>query len=151
MVSVCVWPLVSSMQCACAILSSAAFHSLQYFSNSHKQHDFRKHVTGHKMCVLISSTALSEIFRILRRIQRDVIINLHWSSCKAPIIFVRLWWKLNFLHRFSKNTKIWNFKKSVQWEPSSWVVPCGQMNGWTNVTKLTVALRNIAKAPTRYV
>ena len=35
--------------------------ALQYFStSSHKRHDFRKKkkVTGHKMCVLISSTTL---------------------------------------------------------------------------------------------
>ena len=47
---------------------------LQCFSTlSHKRYDFRK-VTEHKMCVLIFSTNLSEIFLILRRTERDVII-----------------------------------------------------------------------------
>ena len=39
----CVWPLVSSMQNACALLSFVAFPAVQYFSTlSHKRHDFRK-------------------------------------------------------------------------------------------------------------
>jgi len=39
------------------ILLSVACLALQYFSTSHKQHDFLKKVVGHKMCVLIFSTA----------------------------------------------------------------------------------------------
>ena len=49
-----------------------------------------------------SSTVLSEIFLILRRLQRDVIINVYRSSCKV----VRFKWNLNFLKRISKDTKI---------------------------------------------
>jgi hypothetical protein len=32
----------------------------------------------------------SETFIILRRTQRDTIINVHRSSCKVPVILVRL-------------------------------------------------------------
>jgi hypothetical protein len=43
------------------------------------------------MCVLIFSTNLSETFLILRRIQRDIIINVHKPSCEMPIILVRFY------------------------------------------------------------
>jgi hypothetical protein len=36
-------------------------------------------------CVLIFSLTLSEIFRILRRIQRAIVINVHRSSGKVPL------------------------------------------------------------------
>ena len=42
----------------------------------------------HKMCVLIFSTTLSETFLNLRRVQRDMITNVHRSSCKVPVIIV---------------------------------------------------------------
>jgi hypothetical protein len=32
---------------------------------------------------------LSETFLILRRTQRDIIINVHRYSCKVPVILVR--------------------------------------------------------------
>jgi len=40
------------------------------------------------MC-LFFSTVLSEIFLIVRRIQRDVIIKVHTLSYKVPVILVR--------------------------------------------------------------
>ena len=43
---------------------------------SHKRQDFMKKVIGYKMCVLIFSTILSKTFLILRRIWRDIVINV---------------------------------------------------------------------------
>ena len=51
-------------------------------------------VTEHNMGVLIFSTILSENFLILIRIERDITINVHWSSCKVLIIIVKLLIKL---------------------------------------------------------
>ena len=71
-------------------LSSVAYPAVQYFSTlSHKRHDFREEVIKHKMCVLILSTNFSEIFLILRKTERDIIINAHWSSCRIIMVFVR--------------------------------------------------------------
>jgi len=58
---------------------------LHYFITA----DFRKKkVTVHKMYVLIFSTTMTEISLILRRLQLDIIIRLHNSLHKVPIIFV---------------------------------------------------------------
>ena len=43
-----------------------------------------------------------ETFLILRRIQQDIVINAKTSSRKVPVTFVRYYWNLNFLNRFSK-------------------------------------------------
>jgi hypothetical protein len=84
---------------------------LQYFSTlSHKLQDFRENVTGHKMCVLIATTILSETFLILRIIERGMIKNVYWSSCKVTVILIDLM-KLEFSRQFSKNTQISNFMK----------------------------------------
>ena len=45
-------------------------------------------VIKHKMCVLISLQLLSEIFLTIRRIQLDIIINVHMSSCKVQLLLL---------------------------------------------------------------
>jgi hypothetical protein len=70
------------MQSACAILSSVAYPSVHYFSTvSHKWHDFGG--GGGKLlnikCVFwYAVRLLSEIFLILRKMQRDI-INVYRS------------------------------------------------------------------------
>ena len=49
---------------------------------------FRENIE-HEMRVLIFSSTFSEIFLLLIRIKRDIIINVHMSLRKAPVIFVR--------------------------------------------------------------
>jgi len=44
----------------------------------------------HKMCVLIFYTDLSETFLILIKPERDIILNIHRSSCKVLVILVRI-------------------------------------------------------------
>ena len=44
---------------------------------------------GSKLCVLIFSTTVSDKFLSLRKIQRDIVINVHRSSCQEPVNFVR--------------------------------------------------------------
>jgi hypothetical protein len=67
----------------CFILSSVACLVVTLLSTlSHKRHDFRKNVIEHTICILIFCTTFSGIMLILRRIQRDIIINVQSASCK---------------------------------------------------------------------
>ena len=50
-------------------------------------------------------------FLILKRIERDMIKNVFWSSCKYPLFLSEFKKNLNFLNRFSKNIQICNFTK----------------------------------------
>jgi hypothetical protein len=71
------------------ILSPVGCLAVPYCSTlSHKRQDFRKKVNEHKICVLIFSTALSEIFLILRIIKRHTVVNVQRSSCNVTVIIV---------------------------------------------------------------
>jgi hypothetical protein len=99
--------------------------------------------------VLILSSNFSETFLILRRTERDMVINIHLFSCKVPIFLVRCSRNLNFLDRYSKNTSILNFVKigPVRAELSHADRRRDQKDGRTDRTRLIVAFRNFAKAP----
>jgi hypothetical protein len=67
-------------------------------------------ITKNKMCEFLYNF-FCEIFLILRGIERDMIKNVYSSSCKVPVILVRLLSNLNFLDSLSKNTQISNIMK----------------------------------------
>jgi len=75
------------MECACVILFSVACLVLEYFATlSHKSHEFLKRVIKYKLFVFrIPLQSLSEIFRILRTTERDMIKNVYWSLGTAPL------------------------------------------------------------------
>jgi len=50
---------------------------------------FGKKVSKYKLRVLIFSTNFSEIFLILKRTELYIIRNVHWYSCKLPVILLR--------------------------------------------------------------
>ena len=56
-------------------------------------------------CVFSSVQFLSETFTIPKRIQRDVIINLHRSSCEVPVTLVRYQSNVNRLNMRSRVQK----------------------------------------------
>jgi hypothetical protein len=49
---------------------------------------FGREVVGHEMRVLILSISLSETFLTVRRIQRDIVVNVHRFSCKLSLILL---------------------------------------------------------------
>jgi hypothetical protein len=84
------------------LLSFVACLVLPYFAAlSYKEYEFRKKVMEFKICAQSSLRILSTIFRILRRIQRDIFTNMLQSLCK-----VRFYKNLDFIDRFSKNIQI---------------------------------------------
>ena len=89
------------------ILSSVACLVPQFFAHYLINGTiFKRKLLNIKCVFWFSLQLLSETFPILRRTERDMIKNVYWSSCKVPIIIVRL----NF-NRISKNTQISDFMK----------------------------------------
>ena len=139
------------MQNACAVLlSTVACPALQYFfpHYSHKQHDFRggKKKSLNVKCVFWFPLQLHcETFLILRRTERDTTTYVHWSSGEVPGILVI------FLMQLEYSGKIFEKYSNIKFHenPSSGgrVVPCGQADGHTVMTKLTAPFRNFANAP----
>jgi hypothetical protein len=109
------------------ILLSVACLALPYFFTlSHKRHNFLKKKTLlNKKCVLIFSTNLSQTFLILRRIQRDIIINIHRSLCKVPFIIVRFLMKLEFSRQIFEKKQS-NIKFHENPSSGSRAVLCGR-------------------------
>jgi fucose 4-O-acetylase-like acetyltransferase len=113
---VCVFlPELSGVQIASFLrrimLSSVACLAVPYFSTlCHKRLDFwKKSYWTYNAC--LDFLYNFETFLILRRIQRGIMINVHRSSCKVPVIVVGLYSNLNNLERFSKNSQTSNFMK----------------------------------------
>jgi hypothetical protein len=128
------------------ILSLVTCPAVPYFSTlSHKRHDFWKKKLLNIKCVFwFSLQLLSEIFLILRTIERYTVMNLHRSSCRVSVILVKLQWSLNFLDRSSK--KYSNIKFHENPSSGSPAVPCGRTDVQT-WRKLIFAFRNFANAP----
>jgi hypothetical protein len=87
-----------------------------FFFSSHKRHDFRnKKVLNIKCLFWFSVQLLSETFLILRRIKRNIIINVPRSSCKVPVVFFSDFndtWSSRHIFEVSPNIKFHKNKSS---------------------------------------
>ena len=67
------------MQCACALLSTVACSTLQYFSNfSHTRHNFRKMLPNMRCLICFSLQVLSEMFST--HIRKILKYRISWKS-----------------------------------------------------------------------
>jgi hypothetical protein len=64
-----------------------------------------------KYFIWFSLKLLAATFLILRRTERDIIINVRRCSCKVFVIFFVYTWNLNFLYRLLKNPQTSNLIK----------------------------------------
>ena len=124
----------SSMQCACAVLSSVVCLAVQYFSSlSHKWHDFQKN----KMCwfsLQLWNISHSKKNRV-RYSQKCVLVFMWFAYYSCQILM-----KLEFSGQiFEEYSNIKFHEKSIHWEPS-----CSMwMDRWTDMTKLILDFRNL--------
>jgi len=105
-----VWHLL----CVCSLVSPAAnehapyyivmWPALLYHISPHNviNGTISKTAIEHKMCVLIFSKTLSKIFLIMGRLERDIVIDVHFLSNVH---------ETSFFDRLSKNNQIQNFIK----------------------------------------
>ena len=115
---------------------------------SHKLYDFRESVVWTKNVCFDFLYNFLWTFFILRRIQRDIVINVHRSSREVPIILVTFWWNLNFhdtCFEKSLDLKFLENLFSVSRDACRRIEK--QTYGRTDMTKLIVSFRSSANAP----
>jgi len=126
-------------------VSSVACLVLPYFSHYLTKARFSGGGIIEQNVIWFSLHLLYDTFLVLRRIQRHIIINVHRSSYKIPVILSRFYCNLKSIANFRK---ILNIKFHENPSSVSRVVPCGQTDGQTDMNNVTAACRKFANAPT---
>jgi hypothetical protein len=98
---------------------------------------FGKQVIEPKMCVLIFSTNLSKELLILRRIQRDIMINVLTCSCTVPLFMYSATSSYSILITLEFYRQVFEKYSNIRFHenPSSGrrVVPCCHADGQTDL------------------
>jgi hypothetical protein len=123
---------MSSMKCACSVLSSAACPALQYFSTLyHKRHDFRKTLLNIINVFWFYLQCFSETFLIIRRSEPDMVQVYIRVNVKFPLFLSRFNETWIFAGDFRKILKYKILWISIQWVPSCSMRTDGQTNRHT--------------------
>ena len=106
---------LSCMQKACAVYCHLWPLWLHHIFPHHLINGtvFRKKLLNIKCVFWFSLPLLSKIFRSLRRIQRDIVINVKTSTYKVFVIFVGHKWYFNFVDSFLEKAQTWVVIKIV--------------------------------------
>jgi len=84
------WMSVPLRYPTCHVISGLPGSTLVFYLLSQTARFSGKKLLNKKCVFWFSLQLFSEIFVILRRAERDTIENVYWSSCKVPVILVRL-------------------------------------------------------------
>ena len=95
-------------------------------------------------CFFFFLQILSEMFFIPRKTERDLVTNVHISSCKFPAFLTRFYKSLIFSTDFRKILKCKISWKSVQWELSCCMQTDRQTDGQTDMTSLIATFNNFS-------
>ena len=93
---------------------------------SYKRHEVRKKSYWTYNVCFDFLYMLSKALVILRRIQRDIVVNVKTFSCKVLVILTGFERNLNFPNSFKKKLKYQISSKSVHWEPGCSIQADGQ-------------------------
>jgi hypothetical protein len=133
------------MQCACALfychLWPVRLYSIFPYYLINDRIFEKKRLLSIKLCSFFA-TLLSENFLILRKTERDMAIEVYWSSRKITLYSCQISINLQFSWQIFENTHISDFMK---------IHPVGAelfyAEGRTYMTKLIFAFHNIVEAP----
>jgi len=142
---VCVTLVIQHAKCICRItLPPVSSPALPDFSTlPHKRNDFWENTIKTN----IFSTTSSQTSFILRRTERDMVVNAYRSSCKVPVILVRFESTVKSLDSVQKSSTL-NFVKIFP--TGVHVVANEGIDEQTYMTQLMVAFRNFANTPTNF-
>jgi hypothetical protein len=122
-------------------LSSMKSTCTTFYCQLTNSKSFIKNLLNWQCLFLFCTQLVSEIFLIVRIIQLDIIIKVHKSSFKVPIILVRFQSLLNSPSRFSKSSNFIFHENSLN---GNWIVACG----WTDRhDELIVSFCHFVNAP----
>jgi hypothetical protein len=92
-----------------SVICGLSDYTITFYTLTHKRCNFRDKIYWTQNIFWFSLQILSKIFLIQERIPRDIIINVHRSSCEVALNLFWISWNLHFVYRFSKNPLISNF------------------------------------------